>query len=103
MKRRTLMIICCTLFVLVVIGNDQAEAGTIQPAVIAGPNIASDVLPVASKKRRSKKSHGGQYSGRISHAEALEICRKKYGWSNVARVTIRKNGSFICHEPAVNW
>ena len=88
--------ICCTLSIVAMIGNDRAEGGTIQPIAIAGPNIASDVLLVASKKKRSTNS-----GGRVSHLEALAICRKKYGWSNVARVTFRKDGSFICHRPVV--
>ena len=89
---RSLIVACCTLSAILLIGNDRAEGGTIRPIAIAGPNIASDIVTVASKKKSS---------GRVSHLEALAICRERYGWSNVARVTFREDGSFICHRPVV--
>jgi len=101
MKRTGLMAISCTLFTLALIGNERAEGGTIRPVAIAELNFASDVMLVASSEKRSKKSGGRKHNRGVSHIEALAICRKKLGWSNVARVTIRKDGSFICHRPIV--
>ena len=102
MTRPDLTIVYCTLAAIALIGNDRTEAGTLQPMTIAGPNIASDVVPVASKKKRSTKSSRRKYNRRVSHREALAICRERYGWSSVARVTFRKDGSFICVRPVVN-
>ena len=44
MKRPGSIAISCILFSLVQFGNERAECGTIRPAAIAEPNIASDVL-----------------------------------------------------------
>lgn len=96
MKRRGLMAIACTLISLALIGHEQAESGTVRPATIADPEIVSDILLVGSSKVRIRK--GGRS---VSHLEALAICRKRLGWSNVARVTIRKDGTLICHRPVV--
>jgi hypothetical protein len=43
------------------------------------------------KKQKSRKS-----TRRITHAEALDFCRKKYGRSAVARVQVKPSGKIIC-------
>lgn len=99
--RRGCVFLSLVAAAMAAVGHDRAIGGTVQPAVIAGPDISTDVLTVASRKDRGKNGTGRKYKRGLSHLEALAICRKRHGWSSVARVTIRKDGSFICHRPVV--
>ena len=56
------------------------------PAVL----FQDEFVRVAQKSKRKRKS-------RMTHAQAMKLCRKKYGWSNVQRVRIRADGMVICY------
>jgi hypothetical protein len=50
----------------------------------------------AANTKQKKKQKSRKPSRRITHAEALDLCRKKYGRSAVARAQIKPSGKVIC-------
>ena len=54
-----------------------------------------DRVQVANTKQK-KKQKSRKPKRRITHAEALDLCRKKYGRSAVARAQVKSNGKVIC-------
>ena len=54
-----------------------------------------DRVQVANTKQK-KKQKSRKPKRRITHAEALDLCRKKYGRSAVTRAQVKSNGKVIC-------
>jgi hypothetical protein len=50
----------------------------------------------AANTKQKKKQKSRKPKRRITHAEALDLCRKKYGRSAVARAQVKSNGKVIC-------
>lgn len=93
-KRCGPTITCLAFAAMALLTSSQTKAGVIHPGAKAEPFLTPDVMQVASKNQVTRKR-------RISHLEALAICRERRGRGNVSRVTIRKDGSFVCHAPFI--